>query len=77
MSSLLPIPKIDFTAFTNAIPAFVTFVCIPLMNSIGDGIIFGILSYTILKLATNKRDEVNISMIILSILFIIKFILLG
>ncbi|MDD7753137.1 MAG: NCS2 family permease, partial [Clostridiales bacterium] len=60
-----------------AIPAFVTFLFMPLMGSIGDGIIFGILSYTILKLATNKRDEVNISMIILSILFIIKFILLG
>ena len=69
--------KIDFDDFTNAIPAFVTFLFMPLMGSIGDGIIFGILSYTILKLATNKRDEVNISMIILSILFIIKFILLG
>ena len=69
--------KIDFDDFTNAIPAFVTFLFMPLMGSIGDGIIFGILSYTILKLATNKRDEVNISMIILSILFVIKFILLG
>ena len=69
--------KIDFTDFTNAIPAFITFISIPLMNSIGDGIIFGILSYTILKLATNKKDEVNLSMIILSILFIIKFALLG
>lgn len=69
--------KIDFNDFTNAIPAFITFLFMPLTNSIGDGIIFGILSYTILKLATNKKDEVNISMIILSILFIIKFILLG
>lgn len=69
--------KIDFNDFTNAIPAFITFVFMPLTNSIGDGIIFGILSYTILKLATNKKDEVNISMIILSILFIMKFILLG
>ena len=69
--------KIDFDDFTNAIPAFITFLFMPLMNSIGDGIIFGILSYTILKLATNKKDEVNLSMIILSILFIIKFILLG
>lgn len=69
--------KIDFDDFTNAIPAFITFVFMPLTNSIGDGIIFGILSYTILKLATNKKDEVNLSMIILSILFIIKFILLA
>ena len=69
--------KIDFSDFTNAIPAFITFLFIPLMNSIGDGIIFGILSYTIIKLATNRKDEVNLSMIILSILFIIKFILIG
>lgn len=69
--------KIDFDDFTNAIPAFITFLFMPLANSIGDGIIFGILSHTILKLATNKKDEVNLSMIILSILFIIKFILLG
>ena len=68
--------KIDFSDFTNAIPAFITFL-LPLMNSIGDGIIFGILSYTILKLLTNKRDEINVSMIVLSILFIIKFIILG
>ena len=69
--------KIDFTDFTNAIPAFITFTFIPLLNSIGDGIIFGILSYTILKLATNRKDEVSLSMIILSVLFIIKFILIG
>ena len=43
--------KIDFGDFTNAIPAFITFLFMPLMNSIGDGIIFGILSYTILTLA--------------------------
>ena len=69
--------KIDFSDFTNAIPAFITFLFMPIMNSIGDGIIFGILSYTILKLLTNTRDEINVSMIVLSILFIIKFILLG
>lgn len=69
--------KIDFSDFTNAIPAFITFSFMPLTNSIGDGIIFGILSHTLLKLATNRKDEVNLSMIILSILFIIKFVLLG
>ncbi|MCC3870120.1 NCS2 family permease [Terrisporobacter mayombei] len=69
--------KIDFSDFTNAIPAFITFSFMPLTNSIGDGIIFGILSYTLLKLATNRKEEVNLSMIILSILFIIKFVLLG
>ncbi|MGL5641132.1 MAG: NCS2 family permease [Paraclostridium sp.] len=72
-SSLL---QIDFSDFTNAIPAFLTFAMMPLAYSIADGIIFGIISFTVLKLATGKRKEVNISLILLSIMFILKFVLL-
>lgn len=72
-SSLL---EIDFNDFTNAIPAFLTFAMMPLSYSIADGIIFGIISFTILKLATGKKKEVNISLILLSIMFILKFVLL-
>ena len=72
-SSLL---EIDFSDFTNAIPAFLTFAMMPLAYSIADGIIFGIISFTILKLATGKKKEVNLSLILLSIMFILKFILL-
>ncbi|RDY23219.1 NCS2 family permease [Romboutsia maritimum] len=68
--------KIDFNDFTNAIPAFLTFAMMPLAYSIADGIIFGIISFTILKFATNRKEEVNISLIILSILFICKFVFL-
>lgn len=68
---------IDFTDFTNAVPAFLTFILMPLTNSIGEGIIFGILSYTLLKLITNKKEDINVSMIVLSIIFIIKMIVLG
>ena len=68
--------KIDFNDFTNAIPAFLTFAMMPLAYSIADGIIFGIISFTILKLATGKKKEVNLSLILLSIMFILKFILL-
>ena len=42
--------KIDFSDFTNAIPAFLTFTMMPLAYSIADGIIFGIISFTVLKL---------------------------
>ena len=66
--------KIDFDDFTNAIPAFLTFAMMPLAYSIADGIIFGIISFTVLKLATNKKSEVNLSLILLSILFILKFV---
>ena len=68
--------KIDFDDFTNAIPAFLTFAMMPLAYNIADGIIFGIISFTVLKLATNKKSEVNLSLILLSILFILKFVFL-
>jgi AGZA family xanthine/uracil permease-like MFS transporter len=68
--------KIDFDDFTNAIPAFLTFAMMPLAYSIADGIIFGIISFTILKLATKKKEEVNIYLVLLSIVFVLKFIFL-
>jgi AGZA family xanthine/uracil permease-like MFS transporter len=69
--------QIDFGDFTNAIPAFLTLAMMPLAYSIADGIIFGIISFTVLKLATNKKEEVNIPLIVLSILFVCKFVFLG
>lgn len=69
--------EIDFSDFTNAIPAFLTFIMMPLAYSIADGIIFGIISFTVLKLATKKNEEINMSLILLSILFISKFVFLS
>ncbi len=68
--------EIDFEDYTNAIPAFLTFILMPLTNSVADGIIFGIISYTLLKLVTNKKQDINISLIVLSIIFICRFIFL-
>ena len=68
--------KIDFDDFTNAIPAFLTFILMPLTNSVADGIIFGIVSYTLLKLVTNKKEDINISLIVLSLIFICRFVFL-
>lgn len=69
--------EIDFNDFTNAIPAFLTLVMMPFAYSIADGIIFGIISFTVLKLATGKSKEVNIYLIILSMLFILKFVFIN
>jgi AGZA family xanthine/uracil permease-like MFS transporter len=72
-SSLL---KINFDDFTDAIPAFLTFILMPLSYSVADGIMLGIISYTIIKVLSNKRKEVNLTLMILSVLFILKFIFL-
>lgn len=68
--------RINFNDFTDAIPAFITFVMMPLSYSVADGIMFGIISYTFLKLASGKKDQAKLSLIILSLVFILKFGLL-
>ncbi|MFR3569220.1 MAG: NCS2 family permease [Paraclostridium sordellii] len=65
--------KINFEDFTDAIPAFITFIMMPLSYSVADGIMFGIIAYTFLKLIAGKKEETKISLIVLSIIFILKF----
>ncbi|MCL1805279.1 MAG: NCS2 family permease [Clostridiales bacterium] len=66
--------KIDFTDVTEGIPAFIAIAIMPLAYSIADGIIFGILSYVVLKVCTGKQKEVSIVMYIVAVLFIAKLI---
>ncbi|MDV7188229.1 NCS2 family permease [Lutibacter sp. TH_r2] len=68
-----PIMKIDLNDYTEAIPAFFTIVMMPLTYSIAEGIVFGMLSYVLLKLLTGKFKEIKPIMVIIAILFIIKF----
>ncbi|MDY0235000.1 MAG: NCS2 family permease [Gudongella sp.] len=69
-----PISKIDFTDYTEAIPAFLTIVIMPFAYSIADGIVFGMVSYVLLKLLTGRTKEVSKVMWILAVLFVLKFI---
>jgi len=68
-----PIMKIDLNDATEAIPAFLTIIMMPLTYSIAQGIVFGMLSYVILKLLTGRHKEVKPIMYIIAVLFIIKF----
>lgn len=69
-----PIKKIDFTDYTEGIPAFLTIIMMPFAYSIAEGIVFGMISYVILKLISGKREDVSYMMWIISILFIIRII---
>ena len=71
-----PITEINFEDYTESIPAFLTMVVMPFSYSIADGIGVGVIAYTLLKLcgSTEQRKQVNPMVIIVSILFIIKFI---
>lgn len=58
-----------------AIPCFLTIAMMPFAYSISDGIAFGFISYTIIKLVRGKGKDVPILMYILSLLFVLKYIL--
>ena len=67
--------SIDWNDLECAIPAFLTISMMPFAYSISDGIGFGFISYSIIKLARGKAKEVPVLVYIISVLFILKYIL--
>ena len=61
---------------TDGIPAFLTIVIMPLTVSITDGIAFGIISHSLLKLGTGRRREVNWLMYLLAVVFVARYVFL-
>ncbi len=67
------VTHIDFTDFTEALPAFLTILLMPLTFSIAQGLSFGFISYTLIKLATGRHHEIHPIMYIMTVAFIIHF----
>ncbi len=68
-----PIKEIELDDFTEAIPAFLTIIMMPLSYSISDGIVFGVVSYIVIKALTGKVKDVSLTTFIIGILFVLKF----
>ncbi|WP_061306740.1 NCS2 family permease [Clostridium botulinum] len=68
-----PIKEIELDDFTEAIPAFLTIIMMPLSYSISDGIVFGVVSYIVIKTLTGKVKDVSLTTFIIGILFVLKF----
>lgn len=68
--------EIDFNDFTEAIPAYLSFIAMPLTSSISEGIAIGFITYTIINVVCGKSKEKKISpiMYVLTVLFICKYI---
>jgi AGZA family xanthine/uracil permease-like MFS transporter len=60
-----------------SVPAFLTIVTIPLTFSIANGLAFGFVAYTVLKIARGEFRSVNWLVYVLTILFIARFLYLG
>lgn len=72
MSSVL---KVNFNDYSEAIPAFVCMIFMPLSYSISDGIVLGHLSYILINMLSGNFKKVKIGMYILGAFFLMKFIL--
>jgi AGZA family xanthine/uracil permease-like MFS transporter len=58
---------------TEAIPAFLTMVLMPLAVSITDGIAFGFISYAVLKLGTGRAREAHWLVYVFAVLFLVRY----
>lgn len=67
--------NIKFDDLSEALPAFLTIVFMPFTYSIAEGIVFGMLSFTILKLGTKQHKDITPTVYVLSILFLLKIVL--
>ena len=69
-----PIREINLQDYTESIPAFLTIIMMPFTGSISDGIMFGIISYIILKIFTGKIKEISVTTVIIGVIFLLKFL---
>ncbi len=67
------IAGIDFSDVTEAIPASITILMVPLTFSIGNGILLGFISYFLIKLIFRKNEDLNLSIIVLAVIGIVNF----
>ena len=68
------IAKINWDDISETIPAYLTFIGIPLTYSIADGMAFGFISYPIMKLFKGKAKEVHPIMWVLFVVFVFRFV---
>lgn len=68
--------EIDFNDMTEAVPAYLCLIAMPLMYSISEGIAVGVISYVVINLVCGKAKKITPLMYVLAVLFILKYIFL-
>ncbi|OCA82264.1 permease [Bacillus sp. FJAT-27225] len=67
--------QIPFDDFTEAFPAYLMLVVMPLTFSIANGIAFGFIVYPIVKLVTGRKNEISTAMYVIAFFFMLYFVL--
>ena len=70
------VTQIDFDDLTEAIPAYLCLLAMPLLYSISEGIAVGVISYVVINAVCGKAKRITPLMYILAILFVCKYIFL-
>ena len=68
--------KVDFGDLAKTIPSVLTIIMMPLTSNITIGIAVGLISYTLMMLCTKRAKQVNVLTYIISVLFILYFVML-
>jgi AGZA family xanthine/uracil permease-like MFS transporter len=71
---LKSLARLEWDDPTEFLPAFLTVVLMPLTVSITDGIAFGFIAYSILKLATGRGREVHYVVHVISLALILRYV---
>jgi adenine/guanine/hypoxanthine permease len=71
------VARVNWSDFTDAVPAFLTLIATPLTFSIATGLSMGLLSFTFLKLCTGRRREISPLIWVLSALFFLRYAFLA
>lgn len=66
--------RVNWNDLTDAVPAFITAIMMPFSFSITDGIALGFISYSVMKLGTGRWKELNPCVILVALLFVLKFV---
>ena len=71
---LEPIRNIEFSDYSESLPAFICILMMPLTYSISNGILLGMISYVAINLLCGKFKKLTPTMVILAVLFVLKYI---
>ena len=69
-----PIKEIDWSDYSEAIPAFITATMMPLTYSIAHGILLGIIAYVVINACTKNIKKISVAMWVLFVLFVLRYI---
>lgn len=66
--------ELDFTDLTEAIPAYLALLTMPILYSISEGIAFGVISYVVINVLAGKAKKITPLMYVIAALFVLKYI---